>query len=85
MGGGEDDYTLIFRELFDFFFYTADFPKELSQSFVCVFWHFKKNRCIILSTLMTTRHQIFIKGTNHMIKNYLEKLVLILEKLLFLQ
>lgn len=32
---------------------------------------------------MTTSHQISIKDTNHMIKNYLEKLVLTLEKLLF--
>lgn len=42
-----------------------------------------KRGCFNPSTLVTTSHQIQIKDINNMIKNYLEKLVLMLQKLSF--
>lgn len=80
MGGGEDDYTLIFSELLVSFFQTAYFPKELLETF---FFLHLKNGYFNPSTLVTTSYQIQIKDINYMIKNYLEKLVLMLQKLLF--
>lgn len=80
VAGEEDDSIPTFNEL-SFSFTLLVLQKNChSPSVVC--FGTLKHGCT-QCTLMTTSHQIPIRVMNHMIKNYLEKLVLMLEKMLF--
>lgn len=80
VAGEEDDSLPTFNEL-SFSFTLLVLQKNChSPSVVC--FGTLKHGCT-QCTLMTTSHQIPIRVMNHMIKNYLEKLVLMLEKILF--
>lgn len=78
MGGGEDDYTLmILVSYFSFSFKLLIFQNNHWKLFVLAL---QKTDILIQ---VTRSYQIQIKDINDMIKNYLEKLMLMLQKLLF--
>lgn len=78
MGGGEDDYIIIILVSYlSFSFKLLIFQNNHWKLFVLAL----QEMDILIQ--VTRSYQIQIKDINDMIKNYLEKLVLMLQKLLF--
>lgn len=78
MGGGEDDYTLmILVSYLSFSFKLLIFQNNHWKLFVLAL----QKMDILIQ--VTRNYQIQIEDINDMIKNYLEKLMLMLQKLLF--